>query len=175
MAKQFHLRSVVWCEFGWQPVRFGFAPTEAALHDAVTDLGLKTADHPYPDSYGCCIQIPAQGHATKACCIVTVHDDCDDAFATEPWLVCGLIAHEAMHVWQFICETMGEGMKRGGGFEVEAHAMQHITGQLINAYMVTRGKEVIERWQKAPPKAAAKASRRRKAAATASRPRRAAR
>lgn len=43
----------------------------------------------------------------------------------------GLIVHEAVHVWQFWCDEIGETQP---GAEQEAYAVQFIAGKLMTAY-----------------------------------------
>lgn len=142
----FCLDRVVWGNKAWFPGDYGFAPTAAAFHAAIGNFGRVVDEHPYPDSLGCCVQLDKLGEF-KPCCIVTISDDLDKLLWREPWLVYGIIVHEATHVWQFIQDKMGEDEP---GDEIEAHALQHIAGELINAYMVTRGEEVMKAMAKKP-------------------------
>jgi hypothetical protein len=48
----------------------------------------------------------------------------------------GLLVHEATHVWQHICESIGETKP---SVEFEAYAMQSIVSNLLTAYEDTRG------------------------------------
>lgn len=128
-------KRVVWIDHGWQPVRIGFAPTQEAWDHAMKRLGRwGHPDTEFPETLGNCINIPARGDH-KACSIVTLREDADDA---EPWQIAGMFAHEALHVWRFCLHTMSERLPASE--EVEAHALQHITSQLMEAYMRTRGK-----------------------------------
>jgi hypothetical protein len=45
--------------------------------------------------------------------------------------------HEAVHVWQFLCDHIGE---KAPGIEMEAYGIENISRGLINAYTSTRGK-----------------------------------
>jgi hypothetical protein len=67
------------------------------------------------------------------CAIVTV----SDRRKRRGIEVVGLIVHEAMHVWRFVREKMGE---REPSLEFEAYAMQAISQNLIDAYEKTRGR-----------------------------------
>lgn len=51
--------------------------------------------------------------------------------------VAALIVHEAVHIWQYECELMGEDSP---GDEVEAYGIQRISSNLMRAYVeLTRG------------------------------------
>ena len=47
------------------------------------------------------------------------------------------LVHEAVHVWQFICQHIGE---QKPGIEMEAYGIEGITRGLIEAYFATQGK-----------------------------------
>jgi hypothetical protein len=49
----------------------------------------------------------------------------------DPFCIVGLIVHEAVHVWQWACEQMGE---REPSVEFEAYAIQRITQNLLGEY-----------------------------------------
>lgn len=55
---------------------------------------------------------------------------------TSPLGIAGICAHEAVHVWQYIKEHIGE---ESPGMEQEAYAIQAITHQLFEAFEKTRG------------------------------------
>lgn len=52
---------------------------------------------------------------------------------TKPLEVYGLLVHEAVHVWQKICDNIGEDEPSE---EFEAYAIQNIAQRLIDAYGV---------------------------------------
>ena len=54
---------------------------------------------------------------------------------------CGLIVHEAVHVWQAICEAMGEEQP---STEFEAYSLQAITQCLLEDYGIASGSERID-------------------------------
>ncbi|NLS03615.1 hypothetical protein HGP14_09615 [Rhizobium sp. P32RR-XVIII] len=47
------------------------------------------------------------------------------------------IVHEAVHVWQFLCDHIGESKP---GIEMEAYGIENISRSLIEAYCKTQGK-----------------------------------
>lgn len=55
----------------------------------------------------------------------------------DPIAVATLLVHEAVHIWQYECELMGEDAP---GEEIEAYAIQRISDNLMRAYIEqTRG------------------------------------
>lgn len=47
------------------------------------------------------------------------------------------LVHEAVHVWQFLCEQIGE---NDPGIEMEAYGIENIARSLVGAYTSTQGK-----------------------------------
>lgn len=120
---------VIWCNRGWQPLYYGFCPDESAWKRETRRLGINT---PYPASAGRCTLFANTKNAAE-CAIVTIADT-----RKRPGIeVVGLIVHEAMHVWRFIREHIGE---RDPSLEFEAYSMQSISQELIAAYEKTRGR-----------------------------------
>lgn len=91
---------------------------------------LKVTDTPYPTSTGHCMTL--MGNQETPCCLVTLHERSDDA---DPGFIAGILAHEAVHVWQAMVKSMGE---RKPGVEFEAYMIQHITVELMAAYGLSR-------------------------------------
>lgn len=121
---------VIWCDRGWQPLYYGFCPSEAAWKREMRRLGV---DAPYPTSDGRCTLFETSKSANE-CALVTISSASSKRKKIE---VVGLIVHEAMHVWRFVRERMGE---REPSLEFEAYAMQAIAQNLIVAYEQTRGR-----------------------------------
>jgi len=122
------LNKVIWCERGWQPVYFGFCPSEAAWKREMKRLG---AADPYPTTAGRATVLESDG---KLCVIVTI---AEAAAKTHTWLeVMALLVHEAAHVWQEIRAHIGESAPSP---EFEAYAMQCVFLGLAAAYDETRG------------------------------------
>jgi hypothetical protein len=120
---------VIWCDRSFFPVHFGFCPNEAAWVREMRLLGIK--DEPYPVSDG---KATILEHKGEVAAIVTLSQK-DRQFSKES--VFGLIAHEAVHVWQKVREEMGEDRP---STEFEAYAIQHIFVHLAAAYAKTRGR-----------------------------------
>lgn len=52
-----------------------------------------------------------------------------------PTIMVGLLIHEAVHIWQHICESIGE---HHPSKEFEAYSIQHISQELIKAYSLAK-------------------------------------
>ena len=127
---------VVWCDRGWLPVYFGFCPSERAWRRELKRLGVPP--QPYPVSDGRCTWFAAPDG--KLCALVTIAERID---GMDPVGLVGLLVHEAAHVWQKICEDIGEDAP---SMELEAYALQNITLALIEAYRDTRPGLARKRW-----------------------------
>lgn len=134
---EFRMDRVVWGDMALYGVEYGFAPSKAAYDRALREIDADPDATTYPKTYGCCVQFAGSRGKHKPTCVVTIHEDADDWYRDEPWLIHAMIAHEATHVWQFILDTVGE---QRPGEEMTAHAVQHITAELIEGYMRTRGR-----------------------------------
>ena len=121
---------VIWCDRGWQPLYYGFCPSESAWKREMHRLGV---DEPYPTTAGRCTLFENSKSANE-CVLVTIAAASTKRKKIE---IVGLIVHEAMHVWRFIRERIGE---REPSLEFEAYAMQAIAQNLIVAYEQTRGR-----------------------------------
>ena len=122
---------VVWLDRGWQPVLFGFCPSEKAWKREMNRLG--SADLPYPSSGGSCSRFKAT-ETSSECILVTIRDGEEKRRSLEE--IVGILVHEATHVWQFILEHIGEDKASP---EMEAYALQAISQGLFAAFVKTRG------------------------------------
>jgi len=121
---------VIWCDRGWMPYYYGFCPNERAWRREMKRLGVPKPP-PYPAINGACTNLETKDG--KHCSIITIGHEKRPAVQ-----VVGLLAHEGMHVWRAIRESIGE---REPSSEFEAYAIQAITQDLITAYQVSgRGK-----------------------------------
>ncbi|WP_457797624.1 hypothetical protein [Methylocystis sp. S23] len=121
---------VIWCDRSFFPVYFGFCPNEAAWVREMRRLGVKS--EPYPSSDGKVTFFECKGDVAA---IVTLSKK--DRWHSKD-AVFGLIAHEAVHVWQKIRDEMGEDNPSP---EFEAYSIQHIFIHLADAYAKTRARQ----------------------------------
>lgn len=122
---------MIWCQRGWQPVHYGFCPSEAVWMREMRKMGVDPATCGYPESDG---RTTFFDHPSgKSIAIVTVSDAA--AKRRKKIEIVGLLIHEATHIWQHVQEMMGE---KEPGEEMEAYAMQSISQELILAYSKTR-------------------------------------
>lgn len=123
----------VWLDQGWQPTGIAFIPSAEAWEVAMKQFN---SNDPFPidgmNSFG--VTKWLVNDKTGASVILVVMND---AISGDPVEVVSTLVHEAVHVWQFACEHMGE---EKPGIEMEAYGIQHITRELIRAYGRTMGK-----------------------------------
>lgn len=123
---------MVWIDRGWQPVAIGFCPSERAWHREMKRL---KADPPWPQTssaagYTQRMTNDKTGQAVIIVCVFpSVECDALDVIMT--------LVHEAVHVWQFLCEKIGE---TEPGIEMEAYGIENIARGLVEAYTATQGK-----------------------------------
>lgn len=122
---------VVWIDRGWQPVPIGFCPTEAAWKRAARRYNLD-AEWPDLSTVGALTHM-LKNDAGDAIILVVIGPKAErsalDAIAT--------LVHEAVHVWQFLCQDISE---KDPGIEMEAYGIEAISRGLIDAYCRTLGK-----------------------------------
>ncbi len=126
---------VVWIEQGWQPVAIGFCPTEKAWDREIRRLN---GDQPWPEAadrggYTLLGKNDQTGCSTILVCV-------GNGAERDAMKVILTIVHEAVHVWQFVREVMGE---REPGIEIEAYAIEGISRSLIEAYCATQGRDKV--------------------------------
>ena len=76
-------------------------------------------------------------------CIVAI--DARKAATQDPIDVASLLAHEAVHVWQRVAETLGGDVGR----EMPAYAIQNICAHLMRAYRATFSSAALGRVSRA--------------------------
>lgn len=121
------MKRVIWCDRGWYPVYYGFCPSEQAWKREMRRLGAEL--EPYPKTDARCLTFEHEG---KTAILVTLNERLD---GRDPMAIVALIVHEAVHVWQAICNHIGETHPSN---EAEAYAVQAITTGLMVAYSKTR-------------------------------------
>lgn len=120
---------IIWLEKGWQPVYVGFCPSRKAWNKLLKKL---KQSEPYPTSNARCTFFR---HADgKSSVVVTI--DSKTAKRYNGVEIMALLAHEAVHVFQFICESIGESDPSP---EFEAYSIQSILLQLCSAYEKSTG------------------------------------
>lgn len=123
------MNDIVWLDRGWQPVRIGFCPTKKAWKKEMKRIN---CDREYIRNNAQCDMFKCPGAPTLI--LVTIDKSAD---TRNPIEVIGLLMHEAVHVWQRVCDEIGE---EDPGWEMEAYAIQSITQDLIQAFEETRRK-----------------------------------
>lgn len=122
----------IWCNQGWQPVKFAFVPSKKAWKKTLKEMQVKSE---YPKEDATVTHFNVVGSPHKRTCLVTVTDDVSDR--CDSVQIIALIVHEATHVWQYILDTIGETKPSS---EFEAYSVQAIVQELLDAYEKTRGK-----------------------------------
>lgn len=120
------------------PFYYGFCPSPTAWNDTMKRMKVTNPD-PYPDTDGRCVSLVQNNKDLT--CIVTVHERLD---ARSPEGIIGVIAHEAMHVWQEMMSQIGE---RDPSHEFGAYSYQAIFQELLEAYVKTRNPKMFSRSQ----------------------------
>lgn len=92
-------------------------------------LGVK--NEPWPEAAASTHTFDSKG---KACIIVAMRPEAEKGSSRVQ--LAGLIAHEAVHVWQFVKRHIGE---REPGWEMEAYSIQAIFQNLYRAWFDVRG------------------------------------
>lgn len=123
---------VIWIDQGWQPVAIGFCPSEAAWDREIKRLN-GTQEWPRAAEKGG-YTLLGKNDVTGCSTILVCLSAGAERDAME---VIMTLVHEAVHVWQFVREVIGE---RSPGIEMEAYGIEGISRSLIEAYTKTRGK-----------------------------------
>jgi hypothetical protein len=121
---------VKWIERGWQPVFIGFCPSEKAWKREMKRMRVENS--PYPESPGCCVRFRTYDNKTVVLITINYDDAKDHNF------IAGILVHEAVHAFQYVCEAIGE---QSPSKEFEAYSIQVIAHHLLSAYAETRGKK----------------------------------
>lgn len=124
-----------WYNGGLVPVHYIFIPNEKVWNEVCKSFGRSLA---YPKSGAACTVFNKPGECR---CLVTVLEDLPD---TTPESITGLIAHEAVHVMQFVCENMGEEQP---SLELFAYGVQRVYQNMLHEYLLYNKKTGIK-WKK---------------------------
>lgn len=129
---------IIECSAGWFPYTYCFCPNADAWKRTARiskrELG------PYPDN-AAMTTFFRDYKRNQPVAVVTVGD-------RAPLETVGLLAHEAMHVWRDMRETIGE---KEPSSEFEAYAVHNILDRLMAAYERTRGPLFLKRPRRQRP------------------------
>lgn len=122
------MEKVQWLTRGHFPTYVGFCPSAKAWRREMRRLD--ALDEPYPDTDAKCTRFQVPG---KTVVLITMAERLDEKDALGR---VGLLVHEVVHAWQYVCEDMGQ--RDRAGKEIEAYAIQTLTLDLLAAYSRTR-------------------------------------
>lgn len=121
-----------WIDAGYvaSSVYIGFVPSAKAWARTMKHLAVTS---PYPTAAGMCtVLTDKKGTVT---CLVTISEDHDKGDLSNGLNITSILAHEATHVFQHLCDKIGEYKPSD---EFEAYFIQNIYGDLADAYCATR-------------------------------------
>ena len=119
-----------WLDNGWFPFNIGFVP-DLKSWEKVTKY-LKAEDAPYGESAGRCTNL-VNTETRDLCILISIkHWDTKDSAA-----VAGLVAHEAVHAFEFMCDHIGEDKPSS---EFKAYAVQSFVREVLDCIEIERKK-----------------------------------
>jgi hypothetical protein len=127
---------VAYCNPGHLPFTYGFCPNEKSWKRELKRLGCEQS---YLTTQGSCATFTKDGCINV---LVTLREDTDKFHPEE---TIGLLAHEAIHVWQAIRDHIGE---EAPSFEFEAYTFQAIFQELLSAYVKLRRPDMFRKSRK---------------------------
>jgi len=122
------MAKVYWCANGFWRQAFGFCPSERAWKELARVSKRELGPYP-PLDQAATTTLFRDYKFDRRVAVVTISD-------REPAATVNLLVHEAVHVWQDLCEGIGE---HAPSSEFEAYTVQHISAELFRAYEKTRG------------------------------------
>lgn len=121
---------VYWCNNGFWRQIFGFCPSERAWNNLARTSKRELGPYPPNEDMGAATTTLFRDcKFGRRVAVVTIANRAPDVTAN-------LLVHEAVHVWQDLCESIGE---LAPSSEFEAYTVQHMTAELFRAYEKTRG------------------------------------
>lgn len=124
-------RGIYWINKGWQPVYIGFCPDEKSWKKYTKKINKKKRPD-YPKSDGRITYFQSEDEGSVA--LITINPPEDTTLGE----IYGLIIHESVHAFQFVCKSINEEKPSA---EFEAYSIQAISQQLMSAYREARGIE----------------------------------
>ena len=122
-------KSIAWGNRGWTPVRFGFCPSRKAWESFTKKAGIP---EPYPE-VGAARITTFDSRGGDVVCLLTMVPNWREYSKVA---IAGLVAHEAVHVWQEVRKAMRE---ENPSPEFEAYSVQAIFQELIWAIEESTG------------------------------------
>ena len=119
---------VRWCDNGWFPFNYGIVKDRKDFIKCLDVIGIKK--HPMRDGgrdhEGIAAHVsPFRDHNDNLLILVLIEDRGHKENTKE------FLVHEAVHIWQAMCEEIGE---ESPSAEFEAYSIQAITRSLWRAY-----------------------------------------
>jgi hypothetical protein len=116
---------MLWLDQGWQPTAIGFALSKRAMNRFLKEKGWGLEDVPHGAAH--------THHFHGDCVIVCLFKETRRVSRIQ---IAGLLAHEAVHVWQAVRRDMNE---KAPAVEQEAYAVQAIFQSLYRTWFDVRG------------------------------------
>lgn len=123
-----------WYDGGLVPVMYAFVPNEKIWSNTIKTL---ETDISYPTTQAACTWFKKPGLVR---CLITVREDTGHNL----FQITGLIAHEAVHVLQAVCQNMGEEYPSE---EFVAYGVQQVYLNMLDEYLLYNKKTGIK-WKK---------------------------
>lgn len=128
-------KPVTWCsrELVRSPYFFGLCKSEADFHRELRRLGLSRDEYPQWLGGSAHAKICELTHlkTKRRLAIVCIDAAANRKVKRKRCEIDGLLVHEAVHLWRWIKEDIGE---REPSSEFEAYSVQHIAQELMYAY-----------------------------------------
>lgn len=142
-----------YAKHGWLPNSLNILPhyilvfTAKEYRAVLKELGIKHTNFPFVESgANACVRHFETVGGGMDTCVVCIYESCLEQ--SVPY-ICGMLAHEAVHVYQTAMEYLGE---KAPGREIQAYAIQHITEELISTFFNRRFPQLVGKRGKAGKK-----------------------
>lgn len=129
-------KDVAWLDRGWQPTFLGFVPSEVAWKRQMKRMKL---DHPWPTAPGHCSNYARKDMPDPD--VILVNFNRERFMKATRIQRIGLVAHESVHVWQFICQNAGI---EHPDMETEAYSIMSITQGIMRCFIQCWDVDVLE-------------------------------
>lgn len=127
----YRLNKVLWCEPTVFPAWVGFCPSVEAWAKFLVEY-CDSAVKEFPTTDASCTVFHRPDKAVRLMMLITVNKKFDDKSTVS---LVPLVAHECMHVVQYVLEDIGEDHV---GHETQAYMLQYYLQEILTAYKRTR-------------------------------------